>query len=602
MKVIVRGNVLTDQGMSFEPVFAIRQGETKEDTGYLVLNPEGSALVWQKEEKDYTLLLSLPMKKEPFMLTEKDGIEAADAITDLIDDVNALKTPEKLPEQVITKCNATRSGLGDRTIHLVRTKETFPSFLQATDSMHDAKLSFVETKDNVLQVRFLQVGEKEQVLDLWFLGTPAFHLTEDMPIGSELPACTLKGSGAGRYLVGGEPVSSVNEEYLNAHNLLWFRGKTILWYLHEDPGDEVSYDVPTQIFYEYAQNTEALKDNPMMEKAFLRAVDVLTERDNIDALRFLAYATYGEGQYPYHTDYKTSEKCLLRLMDLSPDVWYADSLGYIYYYGRTTDKVPDDDRAVYYFSIGAAGGLIEARYKLADLYAAGRGVPKSTATARNLVDHCYEEVMPQVLCGETGTWLADVARRLGALEEEAGHPKKACYYYLQAQYGIQLRQRDYSNFGDDKVAAAIREGLQRAWKKAGFGEKRTEVERGSLADFLGDTLNFVDAPLILTIKQTGLRRCDIRAKIYGEPENDEKGQRLFLTLPEAAWCGLLPEVRMEGNLLQHMERIPFDQPVLVDDIKESFLAFGENLVGQLDGVFTVSLTGPANTLPQKRHR
>ena len=148
--------------------------------------------------------------------------------------------------------------------------------------MHDAKLSFVETKDNVLQVRFLQVGEKEQVLDLWFLGTPAFHLTEDMPIGSELPACTLKGSGAGRYLVGAETVSSVNEEYLNAHNLLWFRGKTILWYLHEDPGDEVSYDVPTQIFYEYAQNTEALKDNPMMEKAFLRAVDVLTERDNID--------------------------------------------------------------------------------------------------------------------------------------------------------------------------------------------------------------------------------------------------------------------------------------------------------------------------------
>ena len=51
-----------------------------------------------------------------------------------------------------------------------------------------------------------------------------------------------------------------------------------------------------------------------------------------------------------------------------------ERIGYIYYYGRCWDGQPQYDEAFRYFSVGAAGGIYESRYKLADMFAKGYGV------------------------------------------------------------------------------------------------------------------------------------------------------------------------------------------------------------------------------------
>ena len=106
------------------------------------------------------------------------------------------------------------------------------------------------------------------------------------------------------------------------------------------------------------------------------------EKDWPEALEALAYASYG-GNNVFPENWKKSEECLLRLIELSdaPNPAYYNTLGYIYYYGRTTNRVPQYEKAYQYFSIAAIDGLFEATYKTADMLIAGKGVPKNIPAA-----------------------------------------------------------------------------------------------------------------------------------------------------------------------------------------------------------------------------
>ena len=84
-----------------------------------------------------------------------------------------------------------------------------------------------------------------------------------------------------------------------------------------------------------------------------------------EALEALAYGSYG-GNNVFAEDYSLAEYCLQRLIRVQedPSPFYYNSLGYIYYYGRTNGGEPEYDKAYAYFSVGAVHGIFESMYRI----------------------------------------------------------------------------------------------------------------------------------------------------------------------------------------------------------------------------------------------
>ena len=191
------------------------------------------------------------------------------------------------------------------------------------------------------------------------------------------------------------------------------------------------------------------------------------EKDWPEALEALAYASYG-GNNVFPSNWKKSEECLLRLIEIQEDPLpaYYNTLGYIYYYGRANGGVPQYEKAFQYFSVGAIHGVYESRYKLADMLLAGHGAPKNVSAAAILIKELYKENKDLLEEGHMDCKFADVALRLGGLHERGDgvekDPEAAYALYLQASYAIGERMKLGEYFGDKSVAEHIEKALARA--------------------------------------------------------------------------------------------------------------------------------------------
>jgi TPR repeat protein len=190
-------------------------------------------------------------------------------------------------------------------------------------------------------------------------------------------------------------------------------------------------------------------------------IDELCSEDSEIAMHIKAYSCYG-GNRLYPCDWNTSRDYVTKLFDKTDNPQYANTLGYIYYYGRCNGGEPEYDKAFYYFGIAAANGLYEGVYKLADMFRHGYGCKKSKQTAFNLYWRVYDDTYKRFL-NEEDTSFADAALRMGNVYAkgigEAIIPVRAYYYYLQADYAIKLRMDNYDGYGDATVAAGIRKAL-----------------------------------------------------------------------------------------------------------------------------------------------
>jgi hypothetical protein len=192
-----------------------------------------------------------------------------------------------------------------------------------------------------------------------------------------------------------------------------------------------------------------------------RFLDVLCDQTNELALYIKGYACYG-GNRLYPCDWNTSRDYITRLFDRKDDPQYANTLGYIYYYGRCNGGVPEYDKAFYYFGIAAANGLYEGMYKLADMFWHGYGCKESARTARSLYGMVYEDSFKNFQKGHEANF-ADAALRMGNVfangigEKES--PEKAYYYYLQADYAARLRAETSDFFGHTTVVNNVRNAL-----------------------------------------------------------------------------------------------------------------------------------------------
>ena len=193
-----------------------------------------------------------------------------------------------------------------------------------------------------------------------------------------------------------------------------------------------------------------------------RFIDALCGKDSGLALYIKGYACYG-GNRLYPCDWAVSRDCMIRLFEKTDDPQYADTLGYIYYYGRCNGGVPEYDKAFHYFGIAAANGLYEGMYKLADMFCHGYGCKESRRTARSLYGMVYDDSIKNFLNGKHANF-ADAALRMGNVYAkgigEDVNPALAYHYYLQADYAARLRAEDDDFFGNTTVVINARKALE----------------------------------------------------------------------------------------------------------------------------------------------
>ncbi len=180
------------------------------------------------------------------------------------------------------------------------------------------------------------------------------------------------------------------------------------------------------------------------------------------ALRSLGY-NYYEGLFDFPLDYSKSLYYLTKYFELTEDMDVTRPIGYIYYYGRNNNGIPQKDKAFQYFVLGHLAGYFESTYKLADCYLNGYGTIKSFKTAYELVSSIYDKSYSYFLDGHHSKF-ADVALRMGNFYKKGIHIKldleDAKYYYLLARCAIKERLKEINEYpGDRSVAIGINESL-----------------------------------------------------------------------------------------------------------------------------------------------
>ena len=324
-------------------------------------------------------------------------------------------------------------------------------------------------------------------------------------------------------------------------------------------------------------------------------VDELCARKNVTALQAKAYACYG-GNRAYACSWTRARDLLMELMQLDDAPGYANSLGYIYYYGRTNNGRPEYARAFYYFSIGAAGGMIESRYKIADMFRGGYGVPKNERIANRLINELYAENLPLMMDQVWDCKFADIALRLGLIHRDGTGTEKmplaALFFLLQARFAIRRRREAAQYYGDEEVEKNIERALESVLPP-GLDEKHLPAQAPRTPR---------EAVSLIPLRQEDYFEMKIRLKekdpqavtVCRKSERDPKHSLpMFLTLPEALWCGVTDKLQFTAaNLkLQGGERSAGGTTVTVrfDRIEEDGFYYGASFRARISAEWSLKV-------------
>ncbi|MCQ2528297.1 MAG: hypothetical protein MJ108_04170 [Saccharofermentans sp.] len=242
----------------------------------------------------------------------------------------------------------------------------------------------------------------------------------------------------------------------------------IEWHMEDDdlPIEDRRYidDVKHDFLMQY-DNDLILKDAPEeIRDLFITYCDELCDNGDMDALRIKGYGCYG-GNSVYACDFKTSAACMERLWREGGFGYAANTLGYIYYYGRLSDGIPDYEKAFFYYSIGNTYGIIESGYKLADMFMHGYYVKQNLDMAASIIEKFYGESRYRFEQGEFDGSFADIALRMGKLhlmkdvEPIQDNRFYAYRLFLQAEFALTMRMLETKQYGDNAVMEKIRKAL-----------------------------------------------------------------------------------------------------------------------------------------------
>lgn len=190
-----------------------------------------------------------------------------------------------------------------------------------------------------------------------------------------------------------------------------------------------------------------------VQEVFKIALDELCDRKREIAIQKRGYCFYG-GTKIYPNNWFKAKEAFLEHYKLTGDIDSANTLGYIFYYGRTNKGIPEYDKAFKYFSIGNFGDSIESKYKLADMFYHGYYVTKNVNLAYDKYQEMYDFFLEKFLKKDYYCKFADLALRVGRCFYEGefmSYLEMAYKYYLQADLAIRKRM-EYDNFyGDTSI-------------------------------------------------------------------------------------------------------------------------------------------------------
>ena len=282
------------------------------------------------------------------------------------------------------------------------------------------------------------------------------------------------------------------------------------------------------------------KESEATQKLFKKCLDAMCEKKDPKSIQRRGYCYYC-GTKIYPNDWIKARDAFLEYYQLTGDASAANTLGYIYYYGRCNNGVPEYEEAFKYFSIGHAFTYFESTYKLADMFAHGYGVVKDGKTANHLYWSVYSQNLKRFIKEDYECKFADAALRMGncfrygyGAEVDL---RTAYYYYLQADLAIRKRTEVANHYGDTVVF----NGVQRALEEV----RQEYTEKGRTEYFVN--------PIWLNWTLIKHRRCKMKIRELKEGallltaspmkrRDENKAPLMLIAIPKADYCELKDKI------------------------------------------------------------
>lgn len=272
------------------------------------------------------------------------------------------------------------------------------------------------------------------------------------------------------------------------------------------------------------ENMESMDED--QKTKYKKMLEEGVSRELVEAMEAKAYALYG-GNPLYECDWNLSRDLFERLYEITGDAQYANTLGYIYYYGRCNGGIPEYDKAFKYFTCGHMGGYYESAYKLSDMFLSGKGVPVNKKVAIDLVARIYNENLERFEHHEFGCKYADIALRLGSFFENGDVVNKelltAYNYYLKARFAMGKRI-DLNLYGDGKVLNNIEKSLDRT-RDAILKEESEDMKFADEVDyaFLPCANHVLERNRLIKVSMKILSDEEVMITVEGTNMTDEGG-------------------------------------------------------------------------------
>lgn len=229
---------------------------------------------------------------------------------------------------------------------------------------------------------------------------------------------------------------------------------------------------------EYTKDEDLRKASPEERALFKDFVKKLYRLGDIQAIRILAWSHY-EGNVCYRQNWNKAKKYMLELFEKAGDPSAANSLGYIYFYGRCNNGEPEYEEAFKYFSYGALDGIDESIYKVADMLIHGTGVRKNVDMGMEMLVNGYRETLFDLCQGNYDCRFAEYAFRMGDASKEGliyGLGNRDAYrFYLETKMALEKRKH-LNFFGEAERIADVEERLSQMAKTLKLDLKRDEIK------------------------------------------------------------------------------------------------------------------------------
>jgi len=301
-------------------------------------------------------------------------------------------------------------------------------------------------------------------------------------------------------------------------------------------------------FISYVQDNDLIDEvEPPYDEMFVRFTKELAAQNNPIGLETLGYCYYG-GNSLFECDWEKCRDIFEKLYSQYGEPGIANSLGYIYYFGRANNGIGEYDKAFKYFSIGAASGIYESRYKLADMFRHGYYFTKNNRVAEEIYTDLYQENLKIFSKGFLDCKFADLALRMGGIFAEKQQWPAAYYFYLQADFAIRERMSNYDYYGDQRVFDGVIEGLECCRRNQHFETaKHADMENLDILNLFFEGHRRVH----FKVKALKVNKLKMTARIL--PERDGLQPYCLITMLSFNGCMLTDELTFTALDVQNWQ-------------------------------------------------